>query len=59
MSAMTGCDKDIKTIQDNDLYIISIIKFGGIFNITISGKSVNRVKWYLSYDFYSVKVQTN
>ena len=46
---MTGCDKDIKTIQDNDLYIISIIKFRGI----------NRVKYYLSYDFYSVKIQTN
>ena len=54
MSAMTGCDKDIKTVQDNDLYIISIIIFWGVFNITIK-----RVKYYLSYDFYSVKIQTN
>ena len=61
MWAMTGCDKDIKTIQDNDLYIISFIKFWGILNITISIKSgpANRVKYYLSYYFNSVKIQTN
>ena len=59
MWAMTGCDKDIKTIQDNDLYIISFIKFWGILNITISIKSGNLVKYYLSYYLNSVKIQKN
>ena len=56
---MTGCDKEIKTVQDNDLYIISIIKFRGIFNITISSKKSSKIIFIIDIIVYTFLRITN